>query len=117
MDPIQQPITPVQPTPQITPPPAPIQPAPTMMPAMPPEHKSWGAIISIVIILALLIAAAIYVWGQKQNNDAKKMPASPEAPAAVQTQKQAAPAEPVDELVNMEQELDASVDGLDDSNF
>jgi len=111
-----QPIVP--PTPQpVAPQPMP-QPTPTMMPEMPKEHTPWGPIIGVIVILILLVAAAIYVWGQKLNNDEKQSPITPAAPVSqIQNTQPAAAAEPVDELTSLEVDLDASVEGLDDSNF
>ena len=56
----------------------------------------------------------VYVWGQKLNNDSKVVPATPV------TQTQTTPAvteQPKDEFSDMEANLNASVEGLDDANF
>ncbi|MBP9701796.1 MAG: hypothetical protein KBD47_02320 [Candidatus Pacebacteria bacterium] len=108
----------MQPVSPVPPQPAPIQPAPTMMPSLPQEHKHWGPIIGVIVILALLVVAAVYIWGQKLNNDAEQTPVTP-APVSQtpSTSQSAAVSEPVDDFTNIEADLDASVSGLDDSNF
>ncbi len=107
--PVQQPVTPPQP---------PVQPMPTMMPSMSQESKHWGPIIGVIVILALLVVAAVYIWGQKLNNDAKQAPVTPAPVSQTPTTSQsAAAAQPVDDFTKIEADLDASVNGLDDSNF
>lgn len=66
-----QPVTPVPVTPAPTE--TPIQ-QPTMNAApanfaVPPKKTSWGAVIGIIIILALLVIAALYFWGKSQLED------------------------------------------------
>ncbi len=132
MDPLtQQPtqpaapvMPPVAPTPvaPVTPPQQPMTPPPAMMmPEMPKEGKHWGPIIGAIVILALLVVAASYVWGQKLNNDADKAPKVPEAPVTqVQTTTPAQPAvaaEPQDDFTEVEANLNSSFEGLDDSSF
>lgn len=108
--------TPTQP---VMPPVAPVTPPPTVPPVMPPtsapapEHKPIGPIIGVVIILILLVAAAIYVWGQKLNND-KKMEVQP---AAVQPTEKVTAKDSTDSFSDLEAGVNSSVEGLDDLNF
>lgn len=124
--PTMPPLSPITPAPvvpppaPVTPPPAPeplVPPVPPITPIMPPqqpEHKSFGPIVGVIIILILLVAAAIYVWGQKLNNDARTETVTP----ITQQQTQTAPVEPQgDEFTGLEASADASVEGLDDLNF
>lgn len=111
----------INPTPVVTPPPTPIEPLvppvtppPTMAaPVMQKEHKPIGPIIGVVIILILLVAAAIYVWGQKLNNDKKVEMQQP----AVQETTPTVAQEEKDDFSDLEANLDSSVEGLDDLNF
>ena len=71
MDPLNQNPTPIPVTP-VTPA-APVQqPTVSATPAnfaVPPKKTSWGAVIGIIIILALLVVAALYYWGKSQLQD------------------------------------------------
>lgn len=101
--------------PVLTPTPSPT-PTPMPNPMMPAQHenKPWGPVVGIVVIILLLVIAAVYVWGQKLNNDSKVVPATPV------TQTQTTPSvteQPKDEFSDMEANLNASVEGLDDANF
>ena len=38
----------------------------TIPPAMPsPKAQSWGALISIIVIVLMIIVGAFYAWGQR----------------------------------------------------
>ncbi len=102
MDPINQ-----QPTSTPTPQPAPV------MPQMPTENKPWGPVIGIVVILILLVLAAVYVWGQKQNNEIKNAP----APVSVKVNADTVAAQEKDDFSDLEANLDSAVEGLDDLSF
>ena len=34
-----------------------------------PKNASWGAIISIIVILAMIVIGAFYAWGQRIDQD------------------------------------------------
>jgi len=41
---------------------------PTPTPALPsPKQQSWGAVISIIIIVLMVIIGAFYAWGERIN--------------------------------------------------
>ncbi len=93
---------------------------PTMMPEMPKENKSWGPIIGVIVIVILLVIAAVYVLGQKFNNDAKQMPAQTQPVSQQINTEESQPTvtiEENDEFTQLEANLDSSIEGLDDSNF
>jgi hypothetical protein len=48
-------------------------------PALPPKKKSWGALISLVLILALIIIGALYTWGARIEKEGP-----PQAPVEAQ---------------------------------
>lgn len=126
MEPNNQPqIAPVQPVSQTNPqpvtPPIMTPPTnPTMIPEMPKENKSWGPILGVIVIVILLVIAAVYVLGQKLNNDAKKMPTESQPVSQqinIEEQQSTAAVEETDEFTQLEANLDSSIEGLDDSNF
>jgi hypothetical protein len=43
-----------------------------------PKAQSWGALISIIIIVLMIIIGAFYVWGQRISEDVT--PAAPATP-------------------------------------
>lgn len=88
------------------------QPSP-VMPQMPTENKPWGPVVGIVVILILLVLAAVYVWGQKQNNEIKNAP----APVTTTTQNTDVAVQEKDDFSDLEANLDSAVDGLDDLSF
>lgn len=75
------------------------------------HKRSLGPAIGTAIIVLLLVLAAIFVWGQKLNNDAEKNleinnPETQNTPAPVVN----------DDFTAVEKELE-SLDDLDDLNF
>lgn len=83
------------------------------------ESRPMGPVLGILIIVVLLIVAAIYIWGQKLNNDANKAPEV--VPATSQSlNKNATTAATInskDEFSDVEKNLDASLEGVDNMNF
>ena len=77
----------------------------------PNDNKPIGPIIGALIIVLILIAGALYMWGQKLNVDEKsKSPAA--APVA-----QATVTAPQDSTASIKDSLDTSVGDLDSINF
>jgi hypothetical protein len=61
-------------------------PAPVTLPGVPsPARQSWGAVISIVIIVLMVIIGAFYAWGQRISQNQNIVPVVPESPAATTT--------------------------------
>jgi len=50
--------------------PNPTEPSPIIQPPS-PKQQSWGAIISIIIIVLMIIIGAFYAWGERisENNN------------------------------------------------
>ena len=44
-------------------PPSPVTPTQQLLPS--PKQQSWGALISIVIIVLMIIIGAFYAWGKR----------------------------------------------------
>jgi cytoskeletal protein RodZ len=126
MDPIQQPSQPVAPMNQM--------PTPQDM-SMPgqqtSEHKPIGPIVAILVIVLILIAGAIYVWGQKLHSE----DITPDSTSSVEqtssadtaqstnitdttiTTENTAAVSNADDVPSLQKEIDANSKGLDDVNF
>jgi hypothetical protein len=78
----------------------------------PTSEKKIGPIVGILVLVLVLVAAAIYLFGNRATSDV----AAPEDTSAASTEVQ-----PVtnnsDEVNDLETDLNASVYGLDDQNF
>jgi len=46
-------------------PPPPITPTQSLLPS--PKQQSWGALISIVVIVLMIVIGAFYAWGKRIN--------------------------------------------------
>ncbi len=63
--PAQPPIT-ILPKPLLKPFPAPIIPPSGALSGVPsPQEQSWGAVISIIIIVLMIVIGAFYAWGKR----------------------------------------------------
>jgi uncharacterized protein HemX len=83
MEPHTTPVTPVSPEQASVTSPGVPTPAPIITPPPAPEPKkgnSWGAIISIVILLALVVFGALYVWGQRISDEGTQVNVTETAP-------------------------------------
>lgn len=120
----QQPQVPPQPAASFIPPQN-IPSANNMMPEH-HEHKSVGPIVGSLIIVILLVGAAVYIWGQKLNNEEKYGTVPPgDNPAAGTYEAGSADADKPDADLSgtssadtsIESQLEADLEGLDDMNF
>ena len=51
---------------------APLTPEPPIEAQMPsPAQQSWGALISIVVIVLMVVVGAFYAWGQRVSEEAR----------------------------------------------
>ena len=51
--------------PPLTPPPATERTATPALPPRTPKQQSWGTIISLLIIVAMIVVGAFYAWGKR----------------------------------------------------
>lgn len=130
LNPQTPPVAPT-PTPVTTPSPLPPTPEPIIPPIQqgvssfnqPKEPKPIGPMIGAFIIIALLIAAAVYFWGQKLNNQESNTqiqdtPTTQVSPTIQDTPTtQTTSTQTKDEYSEIESSIDASVEGIDDYNF
>ncbi len=115
MDPInqQQPVP--NPASSVIPPTMPSE-TPSTPTVGPTEDKKAGPIIAILVIVLVLVIAALYIFAAQSTVD-------PIPDDSMMTDEQTAPAEvqPItntsDDIMDIQADLDASIDGLDDQNF
>jgi hypothetical protein len=53
----------------------PSSPAPLIQPPT-PRQQSWGTIVSLVIIVAMIIVGALYAWGKRIADERALVPAT-----------------------------------------
>jgi hypothetical protein len=82
----------------------------------PPEHKKIAPIVAILAVVLILIIAALYFFAANTTGDA--------IPSDTLADENAIPAETVkpvtstsEDVVDIEADLNASIDGLDSQNF
>ena len=93
-------------------------PTPPQRPVMPTEHRSIGPIIGTLIIVIVLVIGALYIWGQKLNNDDKNKASEPVTTEDYSSDQTAAGINGTFESeASLETDLETSLQDIDNVNF
>lgn len=78
-----------------------------------PEKKSFGPLIGIIVIIAVIVIGGLYFWSGMFSSDEAVMPSDAEVTPTEVSSTEVSSAE----IDNLEAELDASMSGFTEDNF